>query len=220
MPDTEPKHQRLSDMISDALGEPDRDLANQTFENAEQLGKDILVADPQDANACYAIALTWYHRWGSSAERHNCIEWLSKTEAIDPEHPWVPLYLGYQYFDEGQFQVAFKEFNRVNREFFESIGQHWRNLKTDELALVCRIRGDFDPPTIASLRQLVSIYIAASEEDRAVPVEIVCALNDPQLRQRFDTSPCDVAREGIRLIEGTGEQRVFSGELLQLRSAT
>ncbi len=219
MPETESMHKRLSDMIWDAQCETDHDLANRTFADAEQLGKDILVADPQDANACYAIALTWYHRWGSTSERGNCVEWLRKTEAIDPEHPWVPLYLGYQYFDAGKYQVAFNEFNRVNREFFASIEHHWRNLKTDELTLVCRIRGDFDSPDIASLRRLVSNYIAAPEEDRAVPMEIVSALNDPELRQRFDASPCDVAREGVRLIEGIGDENVFSDELRRLQSA-
>ena len=56
------------------------------------------------------------------------IEWLRKTEQIDPDFPWVPLYLGYQLFDTANYADAYQQFDRVNREFFSSIEHHWRNL--------------------------------------------------------------------------------------------
>lgn len=211
-------HERLSDLIWDAQGENDHDAANRLFCDAEHLAKQILDIQPNDARATYAVALTWYHRW-QPADRQNCIEWLQKTEQIDPEFPWVPLYLGYQLFDTGKYADAYQQFDRVNREFFSSIEHHWRNLKTDELMLVCQMRGDFDAPDIATLTKLTSNYINAEQEDRAVPTEIVNATIDPELRGRFNADPALVAAEVVRLIVGIGDQNVFPDQLAQLQSA-
>jgi hypothetical protein len=211
-------HERLSDLIWEAQGETDHEAANRIFVDAEHLAHQILELEPNDARATYAVALTWYHRW-PPADRQNCVEWLWKTQQIDADFPWVPLYLGYQFFDTGHYAEAFQQFNRVNREFFTSIDHHWRNLKTDELVLVCQMRGDFDIPYIASLTSLVSNYIDAKAEDRAVPTEIVYAAIEPKLRARFDVNPSLVAEEVIRLIVGIGDQNVFSDHLAKLQSA-
>ncbi|TWU49022.1 hypothetical protein Poly51_49260 [Rubripirellula tenax] len=211
-------HERLSDLIWEAQGETDHDVANRLFVDAEQLAKQILDLEPNDSRATYAIALTWYHRW-PPADRQNCVEWLRKTEQIDPDFPWVPLYLGYQFFDAGNYTEAFQQFNRVDREFFASIDHHWRNLKTDELMLVCQIRGELDAPDIATLTKLASNYINADEEDRAVPMEIVNATMAPELRNRFNADPALVAEQVVRLIVGIGDQNVFPDQLAQLQSA-
>ena len=189
-------HERLSNLIWDAQGENDHDAANRLFRDAEHLAKQILVMQPNDARATYAVALTWYHRWPPE-DRQNCIEWLRKTEQIDPDFPWVPLYLGYQLFDTGKYADAYQHFDCVNRDFFSSIEQHWRNLKTDELMLVCQIRGDLDMPDIATLSELASNYINAEQEDRAVPTEIVSAAIEPELRGRFNTDPAIVAVDPV-----------------------
>lgn len=220
MSDTEAMHQRLSKLIWDAQGDQDHRLASQKFADAEQLAQEILLLNPRDGNACYAIALTWYHRWLPSAERRQCLEWLRRTEQIDPQHPWVPLYLGYQLFDDGKFQEAHAEFSRVDRQFFESIEHDWRNLKTDELILVCQIRGDFASPEYASFSKLVADYIAAEPEDRALPMEIVSALVDPNLRARFSVDSQRVAEEACRLILGVGDQEAFVDELQKLQDAS
>ena len=218
MPDTTSMHERLSDLICEAQAEADHDVANRLFVDAECLAKQILDLEPNDAPATYAVALTWYHRW-PPADRQNCIEWLRKTELIDPDFAWVPLYLGYQFFDTENYIEAYQQFNRVNREFFASIEHHWRNLKTDELMLVCQMRGNFATPDIASLTELASNYINAEQEDRPVPTEIVKASITPGLRERFNADPALVAAEVVRLIVGIGDQNVFLDQLLTLKSA-
>ena len=185
MPDISLMHGRLSDLIWDGMGEADHNEANRLLSDAELLGKVILDLQPNDAQATYAIALSWYHRWPPS-DRQNCVEWLQKTEQIDPSFPWAPLYLGYHAFDTGKYEDAYRNFDRVNREFFVSIEHHWRNLKTDELMLVSQMRGNFTSPSIAKLTELVLNYIQADQEDRVFPTEIVNAAIEPKLRNRFE----------------------------------
>lgn len=218
MADTSLMHERLSDLIWEAQGEADHEIANRLFVDAEQLAKQILEMEPYDARATYAVALTWYHRWPPS-DRQNCIEWLRRTEQIDPDFPWAPLYLGYQFFDTGNYAEALQQFSRVDREFFASIEHHWRNLKTDELMLVCRMRGESERLEMSSLTELTSNYINAEPEDRAIPMEIVNATILPELRARFDADPAHVAAEVAWLIIGIGDQNVFPDELAILQSA-
>ncbi|GAB5406353.1 MAG: hypothetical protein Aurels2KO_45840 [Aureliella sp.] len=75
MSDTESMHERLSCLIWEAQGEDDHEVANRLFCKAERIAKQILDVSPNDAQATYAIALTWYHRW-PPADRGNCIQWL------------------------------------------------------------------------------------------------------------------------------------------------
>ena len=217
MADLESMHEHLSDLLWNAQGETDHDAANLLFRDAEHLAKHILDLKPDDAGATYAVGLSWYHRW-PPAKRENCIQWLRKTEQIDPDFPWVPLYLGYQSFDSGDYAEAYNQLHRVNRTFFSSIEHHWRNLKTDELMLVCQMRGNFNTPDIATLTELTSNYIDAKEEDRAVPTEIVSAAILPNLRIRFNANPERVAAEVVRLIVGIGDQKVFPDQLAKLRN--
>jgi len=55
-------HQRLSEMIWEAQGETDQDLADLLCVDAENYARQILDLQPNDAHATYAIALTFYHR--------------------------------------------------------------------------------------------------------------------------------------------------------------
>ena len=111
---------------------------------------------------------------------------MRKAEQIEPDFPWVPLYLGYYLFDTENYAEAFYQFGRIDREFFASIQHHWRNLKTDELMLVCQMRGELAAPDFASLTELTSNYINAEPEDRAIPSEIVNAATVPELRECFN----------------------------------
>ena len=106
MPDVEQMHEELGSMIDAAQDEQDHDSANRTFAEAEHLAHQILEITPNDADACYAIALTWYHRWYPQSERRKCVPWLHRTAELDPDHRWVPLYLGYQFWDDGQYADA------------------------------------------------------------------------------------------------------------------
>ncbi|GAB5406352.1 MAG: hypothetical protein Aurels2KO_45830 [Aureliella sp.] len=127
--------------------------------------------------------------------------------------------MGYHYFDTERYSEAFDQFNRVDREYFASIEHHWRNLKTDELLLVCQLHGEFDRPEIATLSQLTANYIEAKPEDRAVPLELVNALVEPALREQFDCVPEIVAAEVVKLIVGIGDQQVFQDQLANLQAA-
>ncbi len=64
MNETHAKHDRLWKMIDDAQAESDHAKANSIHCDAEQLARHLHEAEPNDAEHCYAIALTYYHRWG------------------------------------------------------------------------------------------------------------------------------------------------------------
>lgn len=219
MPDFEQMHQQLGSMIEDAQADQDHDSANRTFAAAEQLGRQIIDAHPNDAEACYAIALTWYHRWLPQSECRNCVQWFHRTAELAPDHPWGPLYLGYQYFDDEEYDDAFAQFSRVDRDYFASIEHHWRNIKTRELMLCCRIHGAFPTVDCDSLKELVSDYIAAEIVDCPIPSEIIKTLSAAECRDRFDAAPCVVAKEMCRLIEGIGDQEVFPEQLAAFQAA-
>ena len=198
------------------MSETDHDVANEMFRESDTLAKNILELDPNDVEATYAVALTWYHRWPPES-RENCVEWLLKTEQLDPTFPWVPLYLGYQNFDTENYATAIQQFARVNRDFFASIEQHWRNLKTEELMIVCKMKGDSENLLFSELVDIVNRYIAAEQEDRPIPIELVAAMVEGDFIKRFDENPMVVASEVVRLIEGIGDQGVFPNELQKLR---
>ena len=216
---THAKHDRLWEMIDDAQAESDHAKANSICCDAEQLARHLHEAEPNDAEHCYAIALTYYHRWGMQHERCKCIDWLRKTEELDPTHPWVPLYLGYQFMDEKRYAESYAEFDRVNQDYFASRELHWRNIKTDELMIVALILGGSSLVDFAMLVHLADRYAEAASIDRPVPTEIVKALADSPNRERFSVPAERVASEVCRLIRACGDINVFSDELAALDSA-
>ena len=220
MPDVEQMHDELGSMIDAAQADQDHGSANRTFAAAEQLAHRLIDANANDADACYAIALTWYHRWLPQPDRRKCVPWLRKTAELDPNHPWVPLYLGYQFFDDEQYNDAFAEFGRVDFDYFASIEHHWRNIKARELMLCCRIRGSFPAVDCYTLKQLVSDYIAVDIVNRPVPSEIIKTLRAAECRTRFDSEPHIVASEMCRLINGIGDQNVFPEQLAEFQAVT
>ena len=216
MTDIKQMHSHLSDLIWNAQCHDEKQAADNLLIDAERLGKQILELNPKDAEATYAVALTWYHRSGSP-NRRECVSWLLRTEEIDPHFPWVPLYLGYTSFDEADYKAAHRHFTRVDRSFFSSIDQHWRNLKTDELLLVCQMRGDFDRPAFSSLTALVHNYVSSVAEDRAIPLEIVDAVMVPECRERFEVYPAQIALETIRMLTGIGDDVIFADQIAELQ---
>lgn len=219
MNDTHAKRDLLWKLIADAQAESDHARANSIFYDAEQLARHLHGAEPNDAEHCYAIALTYYHRWGTPLERGKCIDWLQKTKKLDPTHPWVPLYLGYQFMDEKRYAEAYIEFDRVNQDYFASRELHWRNIKTDELMLVALILGGSSPVDFTMLVHLADRYAEAAEIDQPVPTEIVKVLADSSNRERFTVPAERVASEVCRLIRACGDVNLFPDELAVLDSA-
>lgn len=163
MPESESEHDSLWNLIDEAKSQPDHMVANAMFLSAEQLGRELHFRAPANAEHCYAIALTYYHRWDSPLERRKCLEWLHKTEQLNPAHPWVPLYLGYQFMDDHRYSEAIVQFRRVNQPYFASIEHHWRNIKTDELILVSYIRSCSIDIDSMQLVRLVDRYATAEQ---------------------------------------------------------
>lgn len=216
LPETE--QDRLWRLIDEAQAESDHDIANRTCRDAEQLGLELHAREPADAEHCYAVALTYYHRWDSPLERRKCVEWLHKTEQLNPAHPWVPLYLGYQFMDDRKYSDAIEQFRRVDQSYFASIEHHWRNIKTDELILVALIRnGSTDVDTMHLVR-LVDRYASAEQIDRPIPTEIVKTLALAKNRDHFNTPAHNVASEVCRLIHACGDSNVFPNELAELEA--
>ena len=219
MNDIRSQHDRLWKLIDDAQAASDHETANTLFREAEQLARRLHEAESDDAEHCYAIALTYYHRWDSQHERQKCVEWLRKTEKLDPTHPWVPLYLGYQFFDDKQYTDAYAEFARVNQDYFASRELEWRNIKTDELMIVSLILGGSTIVDYAMLVRLADRYAAAKAIDQPIPTEIVKALGDSFNRERFTVSQEKVALQVGRLIRACGDVNVFPDELAAFDSA-
>ncbi|WP_145056853.1 tetratricopeptide repeat protein [Lignipirellula cremea] len=219
MNDIQTQHDRLWKLIDDARGESNHATAKAIFRDAEQLARRLHDAEPDDAEHCYAIALTFYHRWDTQNERSKCIEWLRKTAELDPDHPWVPLYLGYQFMDDKRYEDAYAEFERVNRDYFASRELHWRNIKTDELMVVALILGGSSPVDCSKLVRLVDRYTEAEAIDQPIPTEIVKTLANSTNRERFTVPAQKVASELCRLIRGCGDSNVFPDELAALDSA-
>ena len=84
--------------------------------------------------------------------------------------------------------------------------------------LCCRIRGDFATVDIASLKKLVSGYVAAELVDRPIPSELIKTMIGNESLRRFDAEPHAVAKEMCRLIEGIGNQDVFAEELAEFEA--
>ena len=219
MNDIRTQHDRLWKLIDDAQAASDHEMANTLFREAEQLARRLYEAEPDDAEHCYAIALTYYHRWDTQHERQKCVQWLRKTEKLDPTHPWVPLYLGYQFFDEKRYTDAYAEFDRVNQNYFASRELEWRNIKTDELMIVAVILGGSTLVDFSMLVRLADRYAEAEAIDQPIPAEIVKALADSPNRERFTAPAEKVASEVCRLIRACGDVNVFPNELAALDSA-
>jgi tetratricopeptide (TPR) repeat protein len=128
MTDTTSQRDRVWILIEDARRESDHEAANILFRDAEQIARVLDEIEPDNAEHCYAVALTYYHRSDSPEKCRKCLEWLGKTEELDPSHPWMPLYRGYQYFDEGRFREAYEEFARVDQSYFANIAQHCKGV--------------------------------------------------------------------------------------------
>jgi hypothetical protein len=193
----------------------DKERANRLFLEAESLAKRLLENNPSDAELYYGIALSWYHRWAPPEERRGRVHAaLMKAQSMAPYHPWIPLFLGYQQFDDGDYRTALESFSRVDRQYFESRDLQWRNLKTQELVLCCQIRlATANQVSLQALRQLVSAYLAADDVDRPMPKEIVELLAASEHRRRLNASEGSVAAELRRLIIGLGDEKVFEREL-------
>ncbi len=199
MKNTQIESARLWKLIDDAQSEVDHQTANAIFSEAERLARDLHQLEPHNAEHCYAMALTYYHRRDEPNERSNCIEWLHKTSDLDPSHPWVPLFLGYQFFDEQRYGEAFIHFDRVDQSYFSFIDQQWRNIKTDELMLVCLIHFQTTPVDTRLLVRLADRYADAPIANRPMPTEIIKTLANPANRTRFTVSATHVAHEAARL---------------------
>lgn len=216
MKDIRTQHDHLWKLIDDAQDALDQETANRLFRDAEQLARCLHEAEPVDAEHCYAIALTYYHRWDTHEERRKCVEWLRKAEERDPTHPWVPLYLGYQFFDDKRYMDAYAEFDRVNQDYFEARELEWRNIKTDELMIVALVLGGCTRIDFSMLVRLADRYATAEKIDRPIPSEIVKALADSQNRDRFTVPQERVAWEVCRIIGACGDVNVFAEELAAL----
>ncbi len=207
---------RLWELIDEAEDASDHETANSLFREAEQLARRLHEAEPLNAEHCYAIALTYYHRWDTQHERQKCVEWLRKTEERDPTHPWVPLYLGYQFFDDKRYMDAYAEFERVNQTYFASRELEWRNIKTDELMIVALILGSSTLLDFSLLVRLADRYAKAARVDQPIPYEIVNALANSRNRERFTAPKERVAAEVCRLIRACGDLNVFQDEYAAL----
>jgi hypothetical protein len=216
MTDTKAQPDRVWRLIEAAESESDQEAANILFREAERIAMDLHEVEPDNAAHCYAVALTYYHRWGSVEDRRKCLEWLNKTEDLDPSHPWVPLYRGYQYFDDNRFREAYEEFSRVDQSCFVKIDQHWRNIKTDELKIVSLIHGGSAPVDYRLLVRLVDRCAQADGMDRPVPVELVKAMADSANHLRFTSPAKDVAAEVCRLIRVCDVIDLFPDEFAAL----
>lgn len=191
-----------------------RDRVSETISKAEELIQHC----PNDPDFHHMLGLDWYRHPGKSGERSQSIRKALKTATdLNPSHQFANQYLGYINFDEGQFEQALAHFRSNHHDFFISIEQKWRSLKTIELAFVCELylARSVD---LAALKHFFEDYLAEEQEDMpdtVFPIELLrCA------EWLFDRDR-DVTREPLRSIlqflNATGE--LEHSDCPELRSA-
>jgi hypothetical protein len=144
----------------------------------------LLRHNPNSANFHHLLGLCWYQYPDWSPERSTSIrKYLQNALSIDPFHHFANQYLGYINFDETYYEAALKYFNATNHEFFISIDQKWRSLKSTELAIVCKLRLGQTVDT-STLNSFFEDYL--TEENRDIPNTVVTLELRRYAESRFD----------------------------------
>jgi tetratricopeptide (TPR) repeat protein len=192
----------------EAICQEDKTAQSRFFAEARSALQDALTAEPNNPHLHHMLGLCWYDDPARSDKICQAIEFHFKSaKQLAPSDPFPSLYLGHFYFDEGRYAEALPLFQQVDEDYFEDIGQRWRNLKNRELILCCQLY--LRPEDIANseLEAVCMAYERADEENRPVPLEIavcVAALTDVSQEKKRA-----MAGRIVELIRSLGYEKAF-----------
>jgi hypothetical protein len=192
------------------------DSTEPLFQRATAAAERLATDFPLAADAQHLAGLCWYDSLGSAPDRLRRAEgFFRRAMALDPSHPFAFVYLAYLLFDQGRMAEALPLFQMTDRSFFEKQGQQWRNLKTDELILVCRLRLGADWVAAGEVGQLVERFLAMGSPEAPVPRELAeCAAD---LARQGALEP-EIGRHVERLVESLGYERPLRAALDTIRA--
>lgn len=172
----------------------------------------------EDEDAVLALGLAWYHipleTKSTLAAAQGLFERVLKN---DPSNGMARHYLGCLFFDQGSYTEAYRIFSGLRSEYFESMGQIWRWIKTCELRICCCLFEGWYAKAEESWLEFQSQVQLAELEDIAMPSELVKCLQQILLVQPV-REPLWLAKIGEWTIKTTANQDVFAEELSLFRS--
>lgn len=182
--------------------------------------EEIAAFRPDDADFYHLAGLCWYQRPDASDRRSQLVRsYLERALLLNPSHQFARVSLAYHHFDEGRYQESLDCLLALDYDFFARIDQSWRNLKTDELKLACRLNmasGDTAPDDMRQIAgqidQLARRYGEAIPEDAAAPTEIVRSVVAAVNKQPRSETLVRIAAAIARLIENLDYVRPMKSE--------
>src|SRR5262245_53479043 len=129
---------RLLSEADEAEAVEDRQQQRTLLCSATTLAENCVRLHPDNANAWYVAGVAAYDSIDLDPDPalHKRVElYLTRAIELDENHQFARLYLGHEYFDQGKYDIALSNFERVTQPYFVGIHQKWRALKTRELIL-------------------------------------------------------------------------------------
>ena len=167
----------------------------------------------------YLIGYCWYlFPLDSLERRNNIVSHLQRSVSINPHNHFARLYLGHHYFDQNEFFLALKSFELVDLEYFASIEQKWRALKTTELILSCgmKVNNKLD---VATALSLIKAYEELGAIESPLPTELIRSLSNFLKANKIDSDIKEVVDELSGLMLKFEITEIFEEEYLSLKQS-
>jgi hypothetical protein len=173
------EYERVVKIYESTYGESDELLLSNTLSHLVSELRLITSAEPENAPAFHLLGLCWYRiPKVSVATQQSAEEAFRCCLAIDPEHQYANLFLGYLLFDAKRHKEADERFAEIDPEFFVAQSQQWRMVKNDELRLCCRLELEMATVAFHEVDVLCERYETDPAVEFIVPGEIVLCLDD------------------------------------------
>ncbi len=146
--------------------------------------------DLASADVQHAIGYAWYcHPREDATRDKQIVTHLRNALHIDSGHKYAKLYLAHHHFDRAEFAQALGLFCEFGATDFEKIGQGWRDAKTAELILCCKLYlGDIDGVEV-SVRDFCESLTRREDGSNPDPAELTASLI--ALLKRGVEPPCE-----------------------------
>ena len=219
MRDFERLNYLFCDLIKSILENDRKASPNLNLDKAEKAAYQLLEMDPYNSLLQqHWSQMSWYDQsLAKKSGRRNCFPWIRIAVKLDGKHNWLPIYIGYMYWNDGEFEDALAAFTRVELDHLESDAIQFQTIKLREMALCCRLHLDESNVDFQILHHLVADYLAGNFTNPK-PTEIIRTLVKSDYCMRFDTDPRLVAAEMCRLIQGIKSQNGFASELCHFQT--
>jgi tetratricopeptide (TPR) repeat protein len=166
--------EKSDELLLEAICEDDETKRTELLADARLQLTDALTRYPENADLHHMLGLCWYWDDQDSKNGKPGAEQAFKSALeFKSTHQFANLYLGHVYFDTGKYDAALNLFSKADANYFESLEQHWRNIKNAELILCCRLYLKLDDVGLAEIEDLCRLYESADDIDAPLPLEII-----------------------------------------------